>query len=294
MTTEDKIVKKEQKPRLSTLKRLLAFAVPEYGRIGLGLIALAVNSVTNLSFPWLIGKALDQAEWESLYTLVAKSGGFFLAGALASWLRVYCLGTATERIANRLRLELFDNILEQEMEYYESTQVGEIISLLEHDIQSAAEILTEKTGAGLRSLNSAVNGSYLLFSTSPALCGVALSTVPLVGIGAMSLSRYSRQITESLRTLQSKILSYSVERIKCISTVRLNNREEYEHKKFSTLLKESDALSHRRHHAYGLFMSFINLATNCSLVAVLRYGGFLISQGEMTVGTLTSFAIQVR
>jgi len=293
MSQEKAVVKKEKKLHLSTLKRLLLFASPEYGRIALGMIALAVNSITNLSFPWIIGKALDQAEWESLYTIIGKSAGVFVAGAVASWLRVYCLGTATETIANRLRLELFDNILEQEMEYYANTELGEIITLLEHDIQAAAEILTEKTAAGLRSFNSAINGSYMLFSTSPSLCGVALSTVPLVGIGAMTLSRYSRTLATSSRTLQSTTLSYSMERIKCISTVRLNNREAYEHRRFASLLAQSNALSEKRHSAQGVFMAFINLATNCSLIAVLQFGGTLIAQGHMTVGTLTSFAIQV-
>lgn len=40
-------------------------------------------------------------------------------------------------------------------------------------------------------------------------------------------------------------------------------------------------------------MSFINLATNLSLAMVLRVGGSMVTRGEVTVGTLTSFALQV-
>jgi ABC-type bacteriocin/lantibiotic exporter with double-glycine peptidase domain len=38
-------------------------------------------------------------------------------------------------------------------------------------------------------------------------------------------------------------------------------------------------------------MSFINLATNVSLMAVLSFGGILIAQKKMTAGNLTRFAM---
>jgi hypothetical protein len=39
-------------------------------------------------------------------------------------------------------------------------------------------------------------------------------------------------------------------------------------------------------------MSFFNLSTNLSLAAVLRIGGRMIASGELTIGSLTSFALQ--
>lgn len=279
--------------RMAVLKRLLGLAAPEYPKIALGLLALIVNSVTNLSFPWIIGRALDQAEAEELKTFILGSAGYFLAGSVASWLRVYCLGTATENIANTLRQKLFDSFLVQDMEFYEKTQLGEIVSLLETDVQLSAELLTDKTANGLRSANSSFNGSYLLYSTSPKLTAVTLSIVPLVGVGAMTLSRYSRNIANKLRGIQSDILSYSMERVRNISTVRLNNRETYEQEKFAGMLVESKQYCQKRYNAHGSFMSFVNLSTNCALLAVLRVGGSMIAKNEITVGTLTSFAIQV-
>jgi ABC-type multidrug transport system fused ATPase/permease subunit len=116
--------------------------------------------------------------------------------------------------------------------------------------------------------------------------------VPFIGIGAMTLSRYSRKFATHLRDLQSNLLSYSLERVRNLSTVRLNNREVYEKERFEALLQESSRYSHQRFNAHGSFMSFINLSTNGALIAVLRVGGGLIAKGDLTVGSLTSFAIQ--
>lgn len=287
------VVKKVKLSRFQLFKRLLSFISPEAPRIAVGLTALVVNSVTNLSFPWIIGQVVDSAGKENFLEFLTSSAGFFFAGSIASWVRVYCLGTATENIANRLKSQLFESILQQEMEYYESTPLGEIVSLLEHDIQSSAELVTEKIAAALRSLNSALNGSFLLYRTSPRLCGVSLSVIPVVGVAAMTLSRYSRKLSNQLRALQSSTHSYSLERYQNISTVRLNNREKFEIEKFNKMLAESQTCSRRRYNAHGSFMSFLNLSTNASLTAVLWVGGSMIAKKEMTVGSLTSFALQV-
>jgi ABC-type bacteriocin/lantibiotic exporter with double-glycine peptidase domain len=159
-------------------------------------------------------------------------------------------------------------------------------------VTSASELVTEKLSQLLRNLNSAVNGSVMLFRASPRLCGVALSTVPVVGIGAMALSRFSRKIATDLRDSQSSVLSYLMERVRNVSTVRLHNREAFEMRTFNTLLQRSNTLASERFNAHGSFMSFINLSTNAALVAVLRAGGLLIANREMTTGGLISFAIQ--
>jgi ATP-binding cassette subfamily B (MDR/TAP) protein 10 len=286
------VITKPKVSRYQTFKRLLSFASPDLSKIIIGILALAVNGATNLSFPWIIGKAVDNAAAETLKEFVTNSAGFFVAGALASWLRVYCLGIAGENISNRLRLEVFNAILKQEIEYYESTELGEIVSLLDTDIHVSSSLLTETISSILRSFNSAVNGSVLLYRTSPSLCAVSLSVAPVVGVAGMGFAIYSSKLTKASRNFQSQISSHSLERFRNISTVRLNNRENYEISHLSKLLEESHKLANKRYHASGSFMSFTNIATNCSLIAVLRYGGLMISRGELSVGTLTSFAIQ--
>ena len=94
---------------------------------------------------------------------------------------MYCLGTATDRIASRLRQLLFDSYMDTDMESYDLEKPGEMLTLLEKDVDAASECLTDRFSAGIRSLSSSVAGSIRLYFTSPRLCGVALSAIPLVG-----------------------------------------------------------------------------------------------------------------
>jgi ATP-binding cassette subfamily B protein len=240
-----------------------------------------------------MGRSLDQINADNYGDFIMGSAALLAAGSIASWVRVYCLGTATDSISARLRKALFESYLDKDMEYFDSAKSGELISLLDEDVNVASEVFTEKLAGGVRSLNSAVNGSVLLYLTSPRLCCVALSVIPVVGIGAMTLSRYTSALTKQLRSLQSDILSYSLERIANISTVKLNCREQFEKDKYAEYMQRSNALSKSRFNSRGSFMSFINLSTNLSLLAVLREGGKLLAQGTMTAGGLARFAVQV-
>lgn len=296
-TTASAVVVKDpnaSKRRSQALKRLFTFCRPEALRLTIGFTALGVNSVTNLSFPWLMGRSLDQINSDNFTEFIWRSAALLAAGSIASWIRVYCLGTATDSISARLRKELFESYLDKDMEYFDSAKSGELISLLDEDVTVASEVFTEKLAAGVRATNSAVNGSILLYATSPRLTCVALSVIPIVGVGAMTLSRFSSALTKQLRALQSDILSYSLERISNISTVKLNCREEYEKEKYADYMAKANKLSDSRFNARGGFMSFINLSSNVSLLAVLREGGKLLAEGSMTAGDLARFAVQVR
>jgi len=280
------------KRRKAAMVRLLRFSSPEAARISLGFSALAVNSVTNLSFPWMVGKSLDQINSENYGRFILGAAVIFVMGSAASWVRIFCMGTATDAISARLREALFDSYLDKDLEYFDSARSGELISLLGEDVDLAAETLTEKLSAGVRSLNSSLNGSILLYLTSPHLCAVALSVVPLVGVGAMALSKYSTALTKKVRALQSEVLSYSLERVSNIATVKLNEKEDFERQKYKAYMQQSSALSRARYTARGTFMGFVNLSTNVSLVAVLREGGKLLAGGTMTAGGLARFAMQ--
>ena len=142
--------KKAKAARNAAFKRLVMVAKPDTFRITLGLSALVVNSITNLSFPAILGMAIDHNKSKDgeNSNFIIKSTAFFLCGSISSWIRVYCLGTATDRIASRLRKELFDSYMDTEMELHNTELNGEMLTLLEKDVDTAAEGLTEKLSAG--------------------------------------------------------------------------------------------------------------------------------------------------
>ncbi len=288
-TTVEFVVTKPS--RKATCVRLWNLVRPDSGRICAALTALVFNSITNLSFPWIMGLAVDGQDGPPLH-FALSSASLFAVGAAASWIRVYFIGTATDRISSRLRKMVFNSLLDRDAEFFHSMDSGDLVTLLEKDVEEAAATFTDKLTAGIRSVNSSLFGSASLFFTSAKLCAVSLSIVPLIGVGAMTLSKFTRKVAERARDAHTKTLSFALERFSRYTTIRLNGREEFEKERFSEHADMSSSVVKSKHFAQGALMSFINLATNCSLVAVLKVGGDLVTYGSLTNGELTRFAIQ--
>lgn len=95
-----------------------------------------------------------------------------------------------------------------------------------------------------------------------------------------------------MRGLESDVMGFTLERITSVLTVRLNQAEDCERLRFSELERSQMSLASSRHAAQAGLMSYLNLATNASLLAVLAAGGRLLGQGKLSTGQLSRFAMQ--
>ena len=130
-----------------------------------------------------MGKAIDQPAFVKgskgkLRLYLIGAGTLFIVGSLASWIRVYCLGTAEDRISNRLRRLLFDSYMDKDVEFFEDTASGDLVATLSEDVNLASATITDVLPSGLRSWNSGVNGSIVLLYTSPTRTAVSLGIYP--------------------------------------------------------------------------------------------------------------------
>lgn len=243
----------------------------------------------------MMGRILDDSSKSAtagLWEYLGHSLGVVAVGSMASWLRVYCLQTSGKMISGNMKKQVFDSYIEKDINFFDSAVIGEMVTVMEKDVDQAAGVLTDNLAAGVRSFNSAVNGSLLLFRTSPQLCGIALSMTPVLGVGAMYISKITKSLTAKMREIQSESLNFAIEKFSNISTIRLNCQEASEKERFSGFISSSYDVASRTHFSDGALMGFINLSTNASLLVILFAGGRMIAKGQMTAGSLTRFAIQ--
>ncbi|CAN0200405.1 unnamed protein product [Ectocarpus fasciculatus] len=243
-----------------------------------------------------MGQVLDDASSqlavEALWRFLGQSLGVIALGSIASWVRVYCLQSSGRLISGSMKEQLFDSYIQKDIHYFDEAGIGEMVTVMDKDVEKASSAITENLPAGVRSFNSAINGSALLFKTSPQLCGIALSMTPVFGILAMFIRKKTKLLAEKLRELQSESLNFVTERFGNVSTIRLNGRESTETARYSKYTNDSYAISTSSHATEGAFMGFLNMSTNVSLLIILFAGGRMINRGQMTAGSLTRFAMQ--
>ncbi|KAL4176962.1 hypothetical protein KRP22_001898 [Phytophthora ramorum] len=287
--------KKKKEP--SNVGWILSLTKEEKLPLTVGVAGMTVASAMNLVFPRIMGKAIDVASGKPAPGGLSRKGFVvvvlvtFVTGSMGSFLRTYSLGMVAERIAAKLRRRLYRVLLSQEMGFYNNRKVGELVTRLSGDCQQTANAVVDVLSNGYRSLNSAVGASCMLLTISPKLTLVSLGILPLVGTGAMLFSKFSSRLAKKHQNSVADMTGVAEERLNNIFTVKLFSAEQDELDHFEKINKGILANAKRAKRARGMFMGGLSLSVNCSLFSVLYFGGSLVGSGELTIGTLTSFAL---
>ena len=280
-----------------TIRWIFSLTKEEKLPLAVGITGMTIASATNLMFPRIMGKAIDVASGKPAPGGLSRKGfvaivlATFITGSVGSFLRTYSLGMVTERIAAKLRRRLYAVLLWQEADFYNNRRVGELVTRFSTDCQQIANAVVDVLSNGYRSLNSAVGASCMLLTISPKLTLVSLTILPLVGTGAMLCSKLSSRLTAKYESSIVDMTGVVEERLNNIFTVKLFSAEQDELRHFDTINKDILKNAKRAKRARGMFMGGLSLSINCSLFSVLYFGGSMVGSGELTIGTLTSFAL---
>lgn len=287
---------KDKKPQ-SNVGWMLSLTKDEVGPLSVGIVGMGMASAMNLVFPRVMGKAIDVASGKPPPGGLSTKGFFvvvlatFVTGSVGSIVRVYSLGMVAERVAARLRKRLYKALLAQDFQFFHHRKVGELVSRLSGDCQVTANAVVDVMANGFRSLNSAIGASCMLLTISPKLTLVSLSMLPLVGSGAMIFSKYSSRLSKVHQNSIASMAGLVEEKLNNIFTVKLFAAEELEARAFDTINNQILSNASRAKRARGVFMGALSFSVNCSLFSVLYFGGSLVGKNELTIGSLTSFAL---
>ncbi|KAH8396367.1 hypothetical protein KR222_009288, partial [Zaprionus bogoriensis] len=268
--------------------------------LAVGVVCLFISSCITMSVPFLLGKVIDvvfnmdQMPEESLEKLRSLSAGLFvlfLIGGLANFSRVYLFGAASLRIVRRLRSNLYQSMLLQEISWFDTKGSGELVNRLSNDTFFVGSSLSQNVSDGLRSLAMICVGSSMMIYTSPKLALVSALVVPGVASLAIFYGRYVRSITRQELDKYAELMKHAEERLANAKTVKTFSREQREVEDFNTMLDSAMVIGFKETKARSMFFGSTGFTGNVIIIAVLYYGGTLVTQNELTMGAMTAFML---
>jgi len=283
--------------RAASLGRVLRLARPELASLVGGTVCLIFSSATNLLFPQIIGKIVDQATPRagagstSLDRYALLMLGISLVGAVASALRYALFTIAGERVVARLRADLFARLMDQDIAFFDATKTGELTNRLASDTTVLQNTVSVNISMGLRFVASIGGGVLFLLLTSPRLTGLMLAVVPPIALGAVAYGRRVRKLSREVQDALAGSSEVAEEALAGIRTVRSFTAEPSEVKRYTAAVMRSFDLARARSIIASTFMGVASFASFAALAAVLWYGGRLVAEGELSGGDLTKFLI---
>ena len=126
---------------------------------------------------WVPETAAGQV-WFTAGVLVAAA----LASAVASWLQGYGWNHFAQNIQHALRVDAYEVLQRQDRAFFDDTRTGELLSVLNNDVNQLESFLTDGVSSTLRLVALVVGVGVVLATLNPWLALVSMTAVPLLAV----------------------------------------------------------------------------------------------------------------
>jgi subfamily B ATP-binding cassette protein MsbA len=272
--------------------RLLSYLRPYRGWIVVALIAMVISAGLGLVIPLAIGQVVNLITGDQALPVVqiAQLLGIVMIGQLLTGvIQTYCLSFVGERVVSDLRIAAYEHLQKLDLAFFEQRRTGEITSRITNDVTLIQTTVTNSLPTLLGGVIQLVGAVALMLVVSWQLSGLALILVPTLVLIGVFFGRWLRQISTAVQDRLADATSILEETVAGVRVVRSFRREDYEITRFRAAVEATFATALKLARIRAIFQPAMSLAVWMALIGILAIGGYLVSTGVLTTGSLISF-----
>jgi len=281
-----------------------------FGLAGLGLTGVGIDAVLfhagAIRQPPLYPLGLQPpADWPPLAEISAIAAGILLAAALRGWLN-YRYAVASGRLVHEqivvdLRARVYDRLQRLSFRFFDDNTTGSIMNRVTSDVQAVRAFIDGVMIQVVLLVLSLVCYLVYMVRIDPGVTLACLATTPVLWTLTTLFSRSVRPLYDRTRDLSDRVVLTLAETIQGVQVVKGFGREPEEIAKFDTTVNAVEQQQQAIFWRVSLFTPTIGFLTQLNVVVLLAYGGWLVTQNRLPLGTglvvfaglLTQFANQV-
>ncbi|OQV23113.1 Multidrug resistance protein 1 [Hypsibius exemplaris] len=281
---------KEEDGETPTFFRMLRENTPEWRWIAAGTLGSAILGSGMPAYSLLYGQIFE--EFSSSDEELLKRAGIFwslmflaLGGAngVGHLLQAGMFGASGDKLTHRLRIRTFQNILRQDMAYYDEPRhtTGKLTTRLATD----APMVKGATGIRMGVMvNSMVGGIAaivisMVFGWKLGLAIIGMAPI-LILAGGLNMKLHTGDQKKDIQEAE-KAGNTASEAIENIQTVQSLSQEEYFYKTYSHYLSFPHRINMRRSKVYAVAYGLSQAVMFFLYAGAFRLGFYLVTTGDM-------------
>ncbi len=276
------------------LRRLIPFVSPFFRRLILVFVFSLFGTVLGLLWPLFTKILIDDVLLaKNLHLLFVLSGVMVIATALGygiGALNRYFYTQVTARILFSLRQHLFAHLQALSLRFHTRAKVGDLLSRLNTDISEVQSVLTDAAFAFVTNVFVLLATVGFLLWLNWQLFLVSLVVVPVQLYGVAKVRPLMVDETRKVRELNAAISSFLVESLSAVKFIKLFTAEKIQLGKLGILGEQFVRIVTRFEMLNYLGSTASTATTFLGGALTTLYGGYLVIQGEMTIGGLIAFS----
>ncbi len=275
------------------LRRMLSYLGPYRLRMIFAFIMTLLQTAMTLLIPYLVKTAIDQnitsGDLPGLGTTALQIGLAYVALYLGVSGERYLLSWVGQRVLANLRAEVFRYLQKLGIGYHDTHIVGVTVSRVMNDVAEINELISQGVITLVGDLLVLVGILVVMISMSPTLALLTFIVIPLMLLATWLFSRQARRAFRETRTRVAAVVGNLAEDINAVRAIQAFAQEDASQQRFQEV-----NLANRDTYINAMSLSFIFLPTieflgMLATAIVLGFGGWMVSQGSVTLGVLVAF-----
>jgi subfamily B ATP-binding cassette protein MsbA len=257
---------------------------------GLGVGVVTKDFLDAIKTAQTTGEMAEVNRW----TLIAL--GLFLLKGILSYGREYYMASAAQRLAMRLRNQVFSHLQAQSMSFYDARKTGQLMSSITNDVPAVQNNFTAAILDAIDAPVTIVGGVGILLVLNWRLALVSLVCLPLMAWLIVNASRRMRRNAARLQGCLAEVSEVAEETLAGHRAVKAFANERYEVDRFNQKSQSIFRTIMRSVQIRAAMGPTVEIIGAAGMILVLWFGGSEIVRGgkepgALTIGGLTAFIV---
>lgn len=285
-----------------TIKMLLTYSKKYLPGIIIAVIAAVAGTIIALVGPGKL-KVLTNLITEGIPTIIDMPGivkigilliVLYLTSALLNTLQGWIMATVTQKISQKMRIDISRKINRLPMWFYHKNTTGDILSRITNDVDSLGQNLNNSLTTLVTSITMLTGSLIMMFITNWTMTLAAIASVVLGFITMMIIMSKSQKHFDNQQKYLGLINGHIEETYTGHLIVKAYNGEQQMFEPFKGLNKKLNKSTYIAQFLSGLMMPIMTFVDNISYVAVIVVGASLVISGQISFGVIVAFLVYVR
>lgn len=232
----------------------------------------------------IVAKNMDMVKHYAL-----RYGLIYLGNSLSIFFFIFCAGRLGEWLGYDLREKLFNHLQDLSFSFFDKKSSGWLLSRITSDTGRIAELASWMLLDMIWGAFNIMVALYFMIKMNFGLGMIILGMIPVLLLVALRFKKHIITEYRKVRTINSEITTAYSESISGVRVIKSLNKEHSNLNRFGKITHRMFKASYRAAWLSALFLPMVQLITSAGVVAILWYGGWEVTLGEMTIGEIRAF-----
>jgi ATP-binding cassette subfamily B protein len=282
---------------INILRRILAMLKPYRGKLALGYIMLLIFLSLILVAPMLTRIIVDDVisagefgteQQKILYTLLALMVVFAIGRAVFAYFRLLIFEKISQDIIYDLRTGLYKHLSSLPFRFYDTHQIGEIMSRMTGDIEAIRMFIAGGLMQIFEQSLFYIGSLIFVFFLSYKIALILLAITPLLAFIGYKFDKNMRPAFNNIREQNAVLNTRTQENIAGTRLVKAYNRQDHERKLFDDENYKQRDFGIAIAKIFSNFHPIIEIIASSTPAILLLIGGYFAVQGTVSTGSIVA------